>query len=514
MSGEIGSPASFGDNSRDVVTGNNTNATAVLDGVTISHASGAGVSNTIGRPTLKNIIISSNSGAGMKNVSSNPTLTNVTISANATGIHNESSNPTLTNVTISANSYVGIYNLSSNPSLTNVTISHNSNGGVYNMSSNPTLTNVTISGNSGAYGGGGIANINSNPVLRNVVISGNRATALGGAMYNDGGSPTLTNVTISGNDAPNNGAAIFSRPGTQVTIRNSIIWGNRTPAIAGGRNDIQYSDIQGGHSGTGNLNTDPLFVAGQPAGLSTSGNYRLRDRSPLINKGRNADVPSTLTTDREGRPRIVGGTVDMGAYKSNLVPSITTLQSSLNPARYGESVTYTARVTGSMPTLKGSITFMDGTTVLANRPLVDGQASLSMAKLSGGTHNLKAVYSGSSMHTLSTSPMIVQTIRKAVTTTTLTSSPNPMVVGQPITFKARVVAATGGTPSGTVTFTEGTTVLGSAMLDGSGVATLTRASLNGGKHTIAANYAGTPNFAANASAPLTLTIAQFDRPLR
>ena len=111
--------------------------------------------------------------------------------------------------------------------------------------------------------------------------------------------------------------------------------------------------------------------------------------------------------------------------------------------------------------------------------------------------------------------MIVQTIRKAVTATTLTSSPDPMVIRTTgFTFKAQVVAATGGTASGTVTFTEGTTVRGSAMLDSSGVATLTLASLNGGKHTIVANYAGTPNFAANASAPLTLTVAQFDRPLR
>jgi VCBS repeat-containing protein len=80
-------------------------------------------------------------------------------------------------------------------------------------------------------------------------------------------------------------------------------------------------------------------------------------------------------------------------------------------------------------------------------------------------------------------------------------------VGDNVTFTAHVAPASGtGTPTGTVKFLEGTTVLGQATLDGSGDAQISRSDLGQGDHTITAAYQGSVAFAASTSAPLTQTV--------
>src|SRR5271157_153214 len=88
----------------------------------------------------------------------------------------------------------------------------------------------------------------------------------------------------------------------------------------------------------------------------------------------------------------------------------------------------------------------------------------------------------------------------AVTTTTLTSSLNPSVYGQAVTFTA-VVSAALGTPTGTVIFFAGSTALGSATL-ANGNASLSTSSLSAGSHSITAAYQGSGAFQPSASSPL------------
>ena len=71
---------------------------------------------------------------------------------------------------------------------------------------------------------------------------------------------------------------------------------------------MAYSNIQGGWPGTGNINTDPLFVD------LANGDLHLSSGSPCINAGDDAAVPKGTTTDLDGNPRFIG-TVDMGAYE-------------------------------------------------------------------------------------------------------------------------------------------------------------------------------------------------------
>jgi hypothetical protein len=77
---------------------------------------------------------------------------------------------------------------------------------------------------------------------------------------------------------------------------------------------VTYSDVDGSYAGTGNIDADPLFVS--------TADLHLQSTSPCIDAGSNAAVPSGVTTDLDGDPRIVDGpdadsiaTVDMGAYE-------------------------------------------------------------------------------------------------------------------------------------------------------------------------------------------------------
>src|SRR5438094_1552179 len=95
------------------------------------------------------------------------------------------------------------------------------------------------------------------------------------------------------------------------------------------------------------------------------------------------------------------------------------------------------------------------------------------------------------------------------TTTGLTSSVHPWsVFGQPVTFTATVTANSpgAGTPTGTVTFKDGSSTLGTGTLNGSGQATFTISTLAVGSHSITASYGGDATFSGSTSSPLTQTV--------
>jgi len=98
-------------------------------------------------------------------------------------------------------------------------------------------------------------------------------------------------------------------------------------------------------------------------------------------------------------------------------------------------------------------------------------------------------------------------VSAAGSSTALATSGSPVVHGQPVTFTATVTSA-GGTPSGTVTFKDGATVLGTGTLNGSGVATFTtnRLTVSGSPHSITAVYGTDGNFGSSTSSIVSQTI--------
>src|SRR5439155_7590842 len=192
-----------------------------------------------------------------------------------------------------------------------------------------------------------------------------------------------------------------------------------------------------------------------------------------------------------------------------------TVTSSVNPCVFGQSVTFTAGVTAASGSITptGTVTFKDGVTTLGTGTLDgSGQATFTTSSLTVPSHSITAVYGGDSNYNTSTSTALSQTVNKANTTTAVTSSPNPSVFGQSVTFTATVsaVAPGAGSPTGTVTFKDGATTLGTGTLSG-GQATFSASSLSAGGHaTITAVYGGDANFNTSTSPNFTQTVNKAD----
>ncbi len=142
---------------------------------------------------------------------------------------------------------------------------------------------------------------------------------------------------------------------------------------------------------------------------------------------------------------------------------------------------------------------MIGNTSLGTATLSGGAATLNTSIPTTGTKPVRAVYSGDAGNAGSTSDIVSVTASKAPTSVALVSSNNPVSVGQVVTFTATVSAVTGLAPDGeTVTFKEGSTVLGTGVLSG-GVATFTTSSLTPGTHPIAASFFQDATYLGNTS---------------
>ncbi len=183
----------------------------------------------------------------------------------------------------------------------------------------------------------------------------------------------------------------------------------------------------------------------------------------------------------------------------SLSPVTVSVTADANPSAYGQAVTFTATLSTSGPSLDGqTVVFTSAGSPLGNATISGGVASITTPALNAGMMNVRAAYGGDSLHH-SASGSTPHKVTKAVTTMALSSSTNPSPLGQDVTFTA-VVSSPLVTPTGTVTFKSGSTVLGTVALAG-GAASVTTNALTAGNHLIAATLSSS-NFALS-SASLT-----------
>ncbi|MCK4311442.1 MAG: right-handed parallel beta-helix repeat-containing protein, partial [Candidatus Cloacimonetes bacterium] len=189
----------------------------------------------------------------------------------------------------------------------NTTSYPNRGGGIYCENSAPNLVNVKFCQNT-AYKGAGLYLLHSNPTLTKVTINNNTANYSGGGIFCNHSYPNLINVTISGNTANDNGGGIYCYSGSHPSLENCILWDNipQEIYIFSDSVTVTYSNIQGGWTGQGNIDADPLFADPQNGDFHlTWANFPIPDStmSPCIDTG---DPNSPLDPD--------GTIADMGAY--------------------------------------------------------------------------------------------------------------------------------------------------------------------------------------------------------
>jgi len=192
-------------------------------------------------------------------------------------------------------------------------------GGIYSTGGNISLYNCIFSGNS-ADMGGAIASHHVNLLLLyNCIINNNSADYRGGGMDISSGKVMLYNCTLYGNTAERlfGGGIDCSGSGSDFTLTNCIVWGN-TPDQVYGEAVVSYSDIQGGFSGEGNIDIDPLFAD------PDNGDYHLKSQAGRWNPVGQAWIQDNVTSlcIDAGDPRSAwyeepqpnGGRINMGAY--------------------------------------------------------------------------------------------------------------------------------------------------------------------------------------------------------
>ena len=194
-----------------------------------------------------------------------------------------------------------------------------------------------------------------------------------------------------------------------------------------------------------------------------------------------------------------------GSLTQTVLPAvtITTVASSTTPSIYSQTVRFTSSVAVSVPGAgipTGTVTFTDGLVILGTSTLNSpGGTYLDVSSLSAGTHSIKATYNGNTNFAGSWQ-IVTQTVNKAGTGTMVVSNKTPTVFGEPVRFTASVtVSAPGaGIPTGTVTFKDGSSTIGTGTLSGNSV-TFSTSALTLGLHTITASYGGDTNFTGSTS---------------
>jgi len=349
-----------------------------------------------------------------------------------------------------------------------------------------------------------------NQRIRKVDTSSNLGTIAGGnyGFAGDGASAASARFANPSSVSIDSTGNVLVADLNNQRIRS--IYGPTTATLASSSNPSIYQQLvtfTATVSSSGAMPTGTVFFKGGTTVLGSG---------PVDSTGHATFATSTLTLGQHKMTASYGGDANVGPSSSSVVvqtvnrwPTSTSLSSSPNPSTYGQPVKFTAVVTSSYGTPTGTVTFKNGSIILGSASLDStGTASFTSSVIAVGSRFIVAVYNASGTNFFgSTSPTLTQTVNKASTSTSLSSSPNPSTYGQTVTFTS-VVTSSAGIPTGTVTFKNGSTVLGSASLDSTGTATTNSSAVPAGSRFVVATYSGGAgsNYAASTSPTLTQTV--------
>ena len=290
---------------------------------------------------------------------------------------------------------------------------------------------------------------------------------------------------------------------TSTTLSSS----SNNPSVFG--QSVTFTAMVAPNSGSGTPTGSVEFVIdnGSPVTISLNGSDIATYTSSAMSVGQHANMASYT-----GDTTFAGSSSTALTQTVNQANTNTTLTSSPTQPVFGQAVTFTAVVSVTPPatgTPTGSVQFaIDNGTPVKESLSSNGTAAYTISSLTAGTHTVTASYPGDGSFVASKSIPLTQTINQANTNTTLTSSVNPVVVGQTVTFTADVGAAApgSGTPTGSVRFVSDNGTPVTESLNAAGTATYSTHSLGVGTHTVTASYTGDANFQTSDSTALTQTV--------
>jgi hypothetical protein len=185
----------------------------------------------------------------------------------------------------------------------------------------------------------------------------------------------------------------------------------------------------------------------------------------------------------------------------------TTVTATPSPATVQGIITFTAVVTGNGATPTGTVNFLANGSIALGTGTLDatGKTSVTYSALGAGSYQITAVYNGDTNDAGSTSAAITEVVGLYQTTTALSTASTTGANSQTILVATvQNSGSIGPAPTGSVTFTSGTNVIGTAALNADGIATLTP-NLSAGNYTIIASYPGDALHSASQSTPISIT---------
>jgi hypothetical protein len=240
-------------------------------------------------------------------------------------------------------------------------------------------------------------------------------------------------------------------------------------------------------------------------------------RTDLAISGLSAGTHS-ISEIYSGDARFAGATsaaLSLTVVPSKVTPKLSMPYASNARLTVGTAVTISVSFTapsGTTATPTGTVTFKDWSKVLNSVTLNSrGATQLTVSSLSAGTHSITATYTGDAHFNAVTSAALNLSVASKVTSklsTPYASNAHP-TAGTAVTISVSFTAPSGttATPTGTVAFKDGSTVLGSVALNSRGATQLTVSGLSAGTHSITAIYTGDAHFNAISSTTLSLTVA-------
>jgi hypothetical protein len=334
------------------------------------------------------------------------------------------------------------------------------------------------------------------------------ATVSGGiASYSTGsltvGVHSITAVYLGNSNFAMSTSSICHQTVNIVTATTTVV-SNRNPSTAG--QSVTFAATVSGNVGTP-TGTATFFADGTQIGTMQ---MLVSGQAIVTTSSLSAGIHS-ITVQYSGDRTYPASTGSLPGGQTVNTPggvATTAVISNHNPSTNGQSVTFTATVSGNSGTPTGTVTFLtDGIQIGATQTLSSGQASISTSSLPTGSHTITVRYSGNNTYASNSSSLTGGQVVNPIpisTTTSVVSSLNPSLFGSSVTFTATVGTSGLGTPTGTIFFYDGTNLLGRVVLGG--VVTYSTSLMTVGSHAITAVYSGDSNFAGSTSSVLTQVV--------